>query len=73
MKIEKKKALHKARPKQLSLAARAKKKAQSYDKDLMFTKSYEHARKDAAKESGMNINKFPIKCPRSLEELFPES
>lgn len=38
----------------------------------VFSKSYEHARKDAARESGLDINKFPKKCPWSIEELFPD-
>lgn len=37
-----------------------------------YEKSYEKARKEASSDTGLNINKFPIKNPWSLEDLFPE-
>lgn len=37
----------------------------------MLKSSYEDARQDAAKETGMSINKFPKECPYKLEMLFP--
>lgn len=40
--------------------------------EKIFPKSYEHAKKDAARETGLKEAIFPKKCPWSLEELFPD-
>lgn len=37
----------------------------------IFESSYEDARQDAAKETGLSVNKFPKECPYKLEKLFP--
>jgi hypothetical protein len=39
--------------------------------DKMFIDSYEDARQDAARETGLKINKFPKDCSYTLEEILP--
>lgn len=36
----------------------------------LFNGSYEDARQDASKETGLNINKFPKECVWKLEEIL---
>lgn len=39
--------------------------------DKMFNDSYEDARQDAARETGLKINNFPKACRYTLEEILP--